>query len=319
MAIRLRPDRRSAKPRWRASLASMGLGAALSYFFDPARGRGRRVRLRDQALKLTRRRARQLKGIEHDLANRAHGMLAGLKATLEAEKPDDEVVHERVRSALGRVCSHAGAVEVSVSEGTVRLSGPIAVPEHARVLRRIARVPGVQAVRDDLSPHAPASEAPGRQEGGRRPPRSSAAVARCADLMKRKVEAVREEDNVDRAAQLMALANVGFLPVCDSQRKVVGTITDRDIVVRLVAQGSPWPAARVASLMSRDLVTCRPDDEVTLAEQLMAQRQVSRVVITDGEGRLEGVISLSDIAEREPARRAARTLRAVAAREAQVV
>ena len=114
----------------------------------------------------------------------------------------------------------------------------------------------------------------------------------------------------------MSAANIGFLPVCDDGGKVVGTVTDRDIVVRAIARGLDPALARVTEVMSRDVVACRSDDELTLAEQFMANYQVSRLVITDDDGTLEGVISLSDIAEHEPARRAARTLRAVAAREA---
>ena len=114
----------------------------------------------------------------------------------------------------------------------------------------------------------------------------------------------------------MSAANIGFLPVCDDGGKVVGTVTDRDIVVRAIARGLDPALARVTEVMSRDVVSCRPEDELALAEQFMANYQVSRLVITDDDGVLEGVISLSDIAEHEPARRAARTLRAVAAREA---
>ena len=61
---------------------------------------------------------------------------------------------------------------------------------------------------------------------------------------------------------------------------------------------------------------CRPTDDLATAERLMAQHQISRIVIADERGTLMGVISLSDLAERASARRAARTLRAVAAREA---
>lgn len=69
--------------------------------------------------------------------------------------------------------------------------------------------------------------------------------------------------------------------------------------------------------MTRQVIACRPDDLLSLAEDLMAQNQISRLVITDGEGTLKGVLSLSDLIEHESGGRAARMLRAVAAREAQ--
>src|SRR4029079_10447981 len=118
------------------------------------------------------------------------------------------------------------------------------------------------------------------------------------------------------AAEIMSVANVGFLPVLDGDRRVVGTITDRDIVVRGGALGRAQADRSVADVMSHNVVACRPEDEMAIVEQFMAYYQVSRLVITNERDELVGVISLSDIAEREPAKRAARTLRAVAAREA---
>jgi CBS domain-containing protein len=229
---------------------------------------------------------------------------------------DDEIVRERVRSALGRVCSHAGAIEVSVSNGTVVLAGPVLEREHARVVHAMQRVRGVREVEDHLERHTHTAGIPGLQESRNRSFASEMRAVHCSDLMKHEVQTVSEADTVHRAAELMALTNVGFLPVCDRERKVIGTITDRDIAVRVVAQERSPVKCRVGEVMTSPVVGCRPDDEVTLAEQLMGQHQVSRLVITEVDGIVQGVVSLSDIAEREPARRAVRTLRAVAAREA---
>ena len=63
---------------------------------------------------------------------------------------------------------------------------------------------------------------------------------RCSELMKREVECVLEEDTIEEAARKMRAANIGFLPVCDAERKVVGTLTDRDIAVRVAARD--WPS-----------------------------------------------------------------------------
>ena len=134
--------------------------------------------------------------------------------------------------------------------------------------------------------------------------------------MKTVPQSVNAADSIRLAAEIMSAANIGFLPVCDDGGKVVGTVTDRDIVVRAIARGLDPALARVTEVMSRNVITCSAEDELALAEDLMANYQVARLVVTDEDGGLEGVISLSDIAEHEPARRAARTLRAVAAREA---
>ena len=138
---------------------------------------------------------------------------------------------------------------------------------------------------------------------------------RCEEIMKRDVESVDSAEPIQTAARRMRDANVGFLPVCDSTRKVLGTITDRDIALRIVAESRP-PTTSVGDVMTREVISCRPDDEVTRAEQLMGKHQKSRMICTDQEGRLLGVISLSDIAQVEEPSRASQTMKQVTEREA---
>jgi len=244
--------------------------------------------------------------------NRARGMVARLRSRLRPAPATDEVIEARVRAALGRVSSHVSAIEVSVADGRVALDGPILQREHRRVVRTVRHVRGVHAIDDRLERHRHAN-VPGLQDGRRRATRPA---RRCADVMKVVPQSVREDEPLRLAAEIMAAANIGFLPVCDDGGRVVGTITDRDIVVRGVAPGLDPDDRRVGDVMTRNVVACRPDDELSLAEQFMAHYQVSRLVVTDEDDVLEGVISLSDIAEYEPAARAARTLRSIAAREA---
>jgi CBS domain-containing protein len=138
---------------------------------------------------------------------------------------------------------------------------------------------------------------------------------RCEEIMKRDVECVAPTQTVQEAAQRMRDANVGFLPVCDSNRKVMGTITDRDIAIRIVAEGRP-PTTAAADAMTAEVVACRPGDDVTDAEQLMGRRQKSRMIVTDENERLVGVISLSDIAQVDDAVRASETMKQITEREA---
>jgi CBS domain-containing protein len=138
---------------------------------------------------------------------------------------------------------------------------------------------------------------------------------RCEELMKRDVVTVSAEDTAQEAARLMREENVGFLPICDGERKVVGTLTDRDIAIRLVAAGQAASCA-VRDIMTDELVACRPGDDVREAERKMVEHRKSRIVCTDAQGRIAGVISLSDIAVCETRGRAAEVLRGVAEREA---
>lgn len=136
---------------------------------------------------------------------------------------------------------------------------------------------------------------------------------RCEELMKTDVAFVRPSDEVRRAAELMKSKNVGFLPVCSDERKVVGVITDRDIAVRCVAEDRPTTTA-VREVMTRELVACRPEDDIKTAELSMARHQRSRILCLGKHQYLLGVISLSDLA-RVPAADAESVLEQVTARE----
>jgi CBS domain-containing protein len=110
-------------------------------------------------------------------------------------------------------------------------------------------------------------------------------------------------------------ANVGFLPVCDDAKRVIGTLTDRDLAVRVLAEGLS-PNSPTQGLYTREVVACRPENDLQKAEALMAQHQKSRIPCVDIEGRLLGVISLSDIAQRESSSRTAQMLQQISQREA---
>src|SRR6266705_5106537 len=120
----------------------------------------------------------------------------------------------------------------------------------------------------------------------------------CQELMKTDVECVAPETTVEDAAVRMREVNIGFLPVCDDARRVLGTITDRDIVIRVVASGESADQP-VENFLSRRVVACRPTDSLTDAEELMSRERVSRMLCINERDELEGVLSLSDIAQIE--------------------
>jgi CBS domain-containing protein len=138
---------------------------------------------------------------------------------------------------------------------------------------------------------------------------------RCETIMKRDVECITPQETVQDAARLMRDDRIGFLPVCDDSRKVLGTVTDRDLAMRVLAEGRA-PTTRVEEVLTREVVACRPDEDLRHAEELMGRHQKSRIMCVDEQGRLVGVISLSDIAQKEKGTRASQTLREVSQREA---
>jgi CBS domain-containing protein len=138
---------------------------------------------------------------------------------------------------------------------------------------------------------------------------------RCEEIMKRDLECVSPRDTVEDAASRMRDENIGFLPVCDQSKKVLGTLTDRDIAVRLVA-GKKSGSTLVEDIMTREVIACRPQDDLRKAETLMAENHKSRIMCIDADGSLVGVISLSDLAQHERGARASETLQQVSEREA---
>jgi CBS domain-containing protein len=133
--------------------------------------------------------------------------------------------------------------------------------------------------------------------------------------MKRDLQCVSPQDTVLTAAQRMRDEDVGFLPVCDASKKVLGTITDRDLTIRVLADGRA-AATAVSDVMTRQVVACRPEDDLRVAEELMSKHHKSRMMCLDANGQLVGIISLSDVAQKESGTKASQTLRDVSQREA---
>jgi CBS domain-containing protein len=136
----------------------------------------------------------------------------------------------------------------------------------------------------------------------------------CRDIMKSPVKTLSTQARIAEAAILMRDERIGFVPLCDETGKVVGTLTDRDIAVRVVAERESLDQP-IERFMTPDVVSCQPDDEVGIAQDLMSDLQVSRIVCLNDHGGLEGVISLSDIAQLGQSADASTTLQSVSARE----
>jgi CBS domain-containing protein len=137
----------------------------------------------------------------------------------------------------------------------------------------------------------------------------------CDELMTRDVVSVRPMDRVDAVARRMRDENLGFAPVCTDDGRPVGAVTDRDLAVRVCADDRRAGRTHVEEIMTRELLTCRAEEDVQRAEERMEGRRKHRILVLDREGRLAGVISLADLAAREDAARAMRTIRRVVERE----
>ena len=107
--------------------------------------------------------------------------------------------------------------------------------------------------------------------------------------------AIDADKPVADAAKMMTDENVGLAPIVEGDR-LIGTVTDRDIVTRVIAQGRDPQSTSVREIASTDLVTVEPQQELNEALQLMAQHQVRRLPVVEEGGRLVGVVAQADIA-----------------------
>jgi CBS domain-containing protein len=122
-------------------------------------------------------------------------------------------------------------------------------------------------------------------------------MATLKDIMTKDPITVRSDDSAQKAAGLMKDNHVGPIPVLDQERKLIGMVTDRDLAIKVVAEGRPADT-KVSDVMSRDLFTCGPNDNVKEAIRMMETHQVRRVPIVDDQGHLLGIVAQADLATR---------------------
>jgi len=134
-------------------------------------------------------------------------------------------------------------------------------------------------------------------------------MTRVSELMTRGVRTLSPSDSVALAAQAMDELDIGAIPVCDGQR-LMGMVTDRDIVLRVVAQKLP-PETALSDVMSKDVKWCRDSDDVETVMIEMAGYQVRRMPVVDGDRRLVGILSLGDTAVKGDAGKAGDTLKVI--------
>jgi CBS domain-containing protein len=122
-----------------------------------------------------------------------------------------------------------------------------------------------------------------------------------SQLMSRNIVTCKKEDSLQEAAKKMWDHDIGCLPVLDAEERVIGIVTDRDVCMAAYTQGKELGLIPVASAMAQRVFSCSSTDSVKSVEAIMKEHQVRRVPIVDEEGRLQGLISMNDVA-RESAR-----------------
>jgi CBS domain-containing protein len=133
-------------------------------------------------------------------------------------------------------------------------------------------------------------------------------MKKCSDVMTESLVYSSPEDTVSNVAQLMKTEDIGPVLIVDNEdsKRLVGIVTDRDLALKVVAEGRDPQTTKVETVMTRKVITCRADDDVENAMKAMAQYQLRRIPVVYKDDRLVGIISQADVATRvgEPERTA---------------
>jgi CBS domain-containing protein len=118
---------------------------------------------------------------------------------------------------------------------------------------------------------------------------------RVKEIMSNEPHTIKPDTSIKEAAEIMRDCDCGYLPVGENDR-FTGALTDRDIVVRVIAEGRNLETATAKEAMTEELQYCFEDDELESAGELMKQQQIRRLAVFNSDKKLTGIISVSDIA-----------------------
>jgi len=125
-------------------------------------------------------------------------------------------------------------------------------------------------------------------------------MKKCNEVMTKDPVCCLPDSTVEQAAQSMKRENIGPIPVIDSEqtRKLVGIVTDRDLALKVVAEGRNAESTHVEAVMTRQVVTCHPEDDLQIALDMMSKHQLRRLPVVDSDNRIVGIIAQADVATR---------------------
>jgi len=123
---------------------------------------------------------------------------------------------------------------------------------------------------------------------------------KCSDVMTKDPVCCLPNDTVVRTAELMKRENICPIPVINNEqaRKLIGIVTDRDLALKIVAEGRDPKSTEVESVMTRKVVTCRAEDDLQKALDAMAEHQLRRIPVVDHDNKILGIIAQADVATR---------------------
>jgi len=125
-------------------------------------------------------------------------------------------------------------------------------------------------------------------------------VKKCHEVMTKNPVCCLPNEVVAKAAELMKTENIGSIPVIENEqtKKLVGIVTDRDLALKIVAEGLDAKSTKVDAVMTRKVVTCLAGDDLQKALDAMAEHQLRRIPVVDNDNKVVGIIAQADVATR---------------------
>lgn len=133
-------------------------------------------------------------------------------------------------------------------------------------------------------------------------------MKKCNEVMTKNPVCCLPNDMVAKVAQLMKSKDIGPVPIIENEqtKKLVGIVTDRDLALKIVAEGRDAKSTKAEEVMTRKVVTCRVEDDVQKALDAMSEHQLRRIPVVDNDNKIVGIIAQADVATRvdQPAKTA---------------
>ena len=125
-------------------------------------------------------------------------------------------------------------------------------------------------------------------------------MKKCNEVMTKNPVCCLPDDLVTKAAKLMKSEHIGSVPVIENEqtKKLVGIVTDRDLALKVVAEGLDAKSTKVETVMTRKVVTCHAEDDLQKAVDAMSDNQLRRIPIVDADNQILGIIAQADVATR---------------------
>jgi CBS domain-containing protein len=125
-------------------------------------------------------------------------------------------------------------------------------------------------------------------------------MKKCEEVMTKNPVCCLPNDTVAKVAQLMRRDDIGSIPVIENEetQKLVGIVTDRDLALKVLSEGRDAKSTKVDAVMTRNLVTCHPEDDLQKALDAMSDHQLRRIPVVDNNNRILGILTQADVATR---------------------